>query len=142
VGWDESRDAERIFRVDRMEKVQVKTAAPATAAYEMPTKWVLESYWDRPAWELGEVVETTQGLFRFRFPASIWAARNAYGAQVGEAHDGGTLRQFDVRQPDAFTRWILSQEGDAFIESPPALQEAFRTMARQVADLCQGDADA
>ena len=41
-----------------------------------------------------------------------------------------------------FFHWILSQEGDATIESPPALQEAFRTMAKQVADLYREDADA
>jgi predicted DNA-binding transcriptional regulator YafY len=142
VGWDESRDAERIFRVDRMEKVQVNTATPATADYEMPPEPVLESYRDREAWELGEAEDTVQALVRFRFPASIWAARNAYGEKVGEADDGGTLRRFEVRQPDAFIRWILSQEGEATIESPPALQKALRTMAKQVADLYRGDANA
>ena len=54
VGWDETRDAQRIFRVDRMEKVQVNTAAPATPDYEMPPEPVLEAYRDREAWELGE----------------------------------------------------------------------------------------
>ena len=142
VGWDESRDAERIFRVDRMKKVQVNPSAPATPDYEMPAKPVLERYRDREAWELGEADDTVQALVRFRFPASLWAERNGYGQKVGEADEGGTLRTFDVRQPDAFIRWILSQEGDAKIESPPALQEALRTLANQVAALYRGEANA
>ena len=142
VGWDESRDAQRIFRVDRMEKVQANTAAPATPDYEMPAESVLEAYRDREAWELGEDDETVQALVRFRFPASLRAERNGYGDAVGEADDGGTLRRFEVRQPDAFLRWILSQEGDATIEAPPALQQALQTLAKQVADLYRGDANA
>jgi len=142
VGWDETRDAERIFRVDRMEKVQVNTAVPATPDYEMPAEPVLASYRDREAWELGEAEDTVQALVRFRFPASLWAERNDYGEKVGEADDGGTLRRFEVRQPDAFIRWILSQEGEAVIESPPALQKALRTMAKQVANLYRRDANA
>ena len=142
VGWDESRDAQRIFRVDRMEQVQANTAAPATPDYEMPAESVLEAYRDREAWELGEADETVQALVRFRFPASLWAERNGYGEAVGEADDGGTLRQFEVRQPDAFIRWILSQEGDATIEAPPALRQALQTLAKQVADLYRGETNA
>jgi len=142
VGWDEGRDAERVFRVDRMEKVRANPSAPATPDYDMPDGPVLERYRSREAWELGEADDTVQAMVRFRFPASLWAARNHHGVAVEQAEDGSTLRRFEVRQPDAFVRWILSQEGEATIESPPALQEAFRTMARQVADLYREDDDA
>ena len=107
----------------------------------MPAESVLEAYRDREAWELGEADETAQALVRFRFPASLWAERNRYGQQVREAEDGATLRRFEIRQPDPFLRWILSQEGDAIIESPPALQDAYRTLAKQVAALYEGDAN-
>jgi predicted DNA-binding transcriptional regulator YafY len=142
VGWDETRDAERIFRVDRMENVQVNAATPATPDYEMPTEPVLERYRDREAWELGEADDVVEALVRFRFPASLWAARNGYGEQVDQGDDGSTLRRFQVRQPDPFIRWILSQEGEAEIEDPPALREGLRAMAKQVADLYREDADA
>ncbi|MFH1766442.1 MAG: WYL domain-containing protein [Gemmatimonadota bacterium] len=142
VGWDETRDAQRIFRVGRMGKVQVNPTAPATPDYEMPAEPVLEAYRKREAWELGDVDETVQALVRFRFPTSLWAARNEYGQEVGAADDGATLRRLEVRQPGPFLRWILSLEGDAVIESPPALQEALRTLAKQVADLYRGDANA
>ena len=61
---------------------------------------------------------------------------------MGEAEDGATLRQFEIQQPDPFLRWILSLEGEAVIESPPALREALGTMAKQVADLYRDDANA
>ncbi|MGD2122304.1 MAG: WYL domain-containing protein [Gemmatimonadota bacterium] len=142
VGWDETRDAERVFRVDRMESVEVNPASPATPDYEMPERPVLEAYRDRQAWELGEVPEPVQALVRFQFPTSLWAHRNRYGEKVGEADDGSALRRFEVHQPDPFVRWILSLEGQAVIEDPPELQEALLTMARQVADLYRENADA
>jgi predicted DNA-binding transcriptional regulator YafY len=142
VGWDETRDAQRIFRVDRMQTAQVNPAAPSTPDYEMPDEPVLEAYRNREAWELGEADETVQALVRFRFPASLWAARNGFGTQVEQGEDGSTLRQFEVRQPNPFLRWILSMEGEAVIEAPPSLKEAFRALAQQVADLYREDANA
>jgi predicted DNA-binding transcriptional regulator YafY len=142
VGWDETRNAERIFRVDRMEAVGVNPSAPATPDYEMPSEPVLDTYRNREAWELGEAEETVPALVRFRFPTSLWAARNGYGELVGDEAEGSTLRRFELRQPNPFLRWILSLEGEAVIESPPALKEALRVMAQQVADLYEEDADA
>ena len=64
------------------------------------------------------------------------------GTQVEQGEDGSTLRQFEVRQPNPFLRWILSMEGEAVIEAPPSLKEAFRALAQQVADLYREDANA
>jgi predicted DNA-binding transcriptional regulator YafY len=141
VGWDETRDAERIFRVDRMEEVAVNPSAPATPDYEMPDRPVLEAYRQREAWELGDAEEKVQARVWFRFPTSLWAERNGYGRLADEREDGATLREFEVRQPNAFFRWILSLEGEAVIESPPALREGLLAMAQQVADLYREDAD-
>jgi proteasome accessory factor B len=141
VGWDEGRDAERIFRVDRMDEVQANSAAPATADYEMPIEPVLERYRNREAWELGEAHETVAALVRFRFPTSLWAARNGYGELVEEADGGSTLRRFGIRQPEPFLRWILSLGGEAVIESPTSLAEALEALAEQVAELYREDAN-
>jgi len=141
VGWDEIRHGKRIFRVDRMESVQVNPSAPSTPDYEMPSEPILQAYRNREAWELGEDEEPIQALVRFRFPASLWADRNGYGKKVGEDEDGGALRQFEIRQPDPFLRWILSLEGDAVIESPVSLREGLRNLAKQVADIYREDSD-
>ncbi len=142
VGWDEAREAERIFRVDRMEDVRMNPSAPATPDYEMPGEPVLERYRSREAWELGEAEETVEARVRFRFPTSLWAARNEYGEAVEQTPEGDTLRSFQLRQPEPFLRWILSLGGEATIEAPAALAEALEELARRVADLYREDADA
>jgi len=142
VGWDETREAERIFRVDRMEEVRMNPSSPATPDYEMPEEPVLERYRNREAWELGEAEETMEALVRFRFPTSLWAARNEYGEAVEQTPGGDTLRRFQIRQPEPFLRWILSLGGEGTIEAPGALAEALEQLARQVADLYREDADA
>lgn len=143
VGWDETREAQRIFRVDRMDEVRVNPSAPATPDYEMPDEPVLEAYRNREAWELGEAEEVIPALVRFSFPLSLWAERNGYGNLVHGAGEGGaTVRQFEVRQPDPFLRWVLSLQGEAVIESPPSLTDAFHTLAQRVADLYRRDANA
>lgn len=142
VGWDEDRQAERIFRVDRMEGLEMDPRHPNTPDFEAPEGEVLERYRGREAWELGEADEALQARARFRFPTSLWAERNGFGSRVAEDADGSCLRAFEVRQPHAFLRWILSLEGEADIESPTELRDALRAMARDVADLYGGDGDA
>ena len=111
VGWDGDKEGERLFRVDRMESVEVNRSAPNTPDYEIPKGPVLERYRKREAWELGEADDTFLAQARFRFPTSLWAERNGYGVKVAEEADGATVREFDVRQPHAFLRWILSLAG-------------------------------
>jgi predicted DNA-binding transcriptional regulator YafY len=142
VGWDEDREEERIFRVDRMEALEVNVRHPNTPDFEPPADDALERYRGREAWELGEADETLRARARFRFPTSLWAERNGYGSRVAEAADGSAVREFDVRQPHAFLRWVLSLEGEADIESPPELREGLRAMAREVAALYEEDGDA
>jgi predicted DNA-binding transcriptional regulator YafY len=135
VGWDLDRDAERMFRVDRMDGVEANTRKPNTPDYELPEGPILEKYRNREAWELGEPDESVQARARFRFPTSLWAQRNRLGTLVEEDDDGAALREFTVREPHAFLRWILSLEGEADIEAPPELRDGLRTMAREVAAL-------
>ena len=142
VGWDEDREAERLFRVDRMEGVEVNGKRPHTPDYELPDEPVLERYRDREAWELGEADDTVTARARFRFPTSLWAERNGYGVEVATAGDGSAVREFEVRQPHAFLRWILSLAGDATVESPRELREGLETMRREVAALYGEDARA
>jgi proteasome accessory factor B len=142
AGWDEERQAERLFRVDRMEEVERNAQRPNTPDFEAPGDDVLERYRGREAWELGEAEDTILARARFLFPTSLWAERNGYGVRVEEAPDGSSLREFQVRQPHAFLRWVLSLEGEADVESPPELREGLRAMAREVAALYEGDGNA
>ena len=142
VGWDQERRAERIFRVDRMQGVEKNLQRPNTPDFEPPEEDVLKSYRGREAWELGEADEALQARAWFRFPTSLWAERNGYGIKVEEGSDGSQIRQFEVRQPHAFLRWILSLESEAGILSPPELREGLRAMAGEVAALYGGERNA
>ena len=78
----------------------------------------------------------------FHFPQSVWAERNGYGTLLETRADGSTVRTFDVAQVNPFVRWILSQEGEAEIVSPPELRAALRALAHAVEHAHRGDADA
>ena len=49
--------------------------------------------------------------------------------------DGSSVRSFRVHQVDPFLRWVLSQDGEARIVSPPELAGAYRDMIAEVAAL-------
>ncbi|CAN5199353.1 hypothetical protein BH24GEM2_BH24GEM2_13450 [soil metagenome] len=75
---------------------------------------------------------------RFRFPRGLWADRNGFGELVSSEGDGAQLRRFQVRQPDAFLRWLLSLEGEAELLEPASLRNSFQQMARAVAEVYAG----
>jgi proteasome accessory factor B len=134
VGRDTGREALRVFRVARIEDVQPNTRSPKRPDYEIPAGFSAESYLRREAWELGEEeAEVIEAGVRFRFPASIQAEHSGWGKLVEEHPDGGALRRFEVRQVDPFLRWVLAQEGEAEIVSPPELRQALGELAAEVA---------
>ncbi len=89
----------------------------------------------RRAWELAGEDEQAPvaARVRFRFPRSVWAERNGHGTLVAEDREGGQLREIVVHRPEPFLRWVLCLEGDAVVEDPPELREAFQAMVRAVA---------
>jgi predicted DNA-binding transcriptional regulator YafY len=134
VAWAEDRDDIRMFRVGRMSRVRPNVQKTATADYEIPRDFDLKAYAGRKAWELGGGVDApVQARVRFRFPRSLWAERNGHGALVEEGEDGSQLREMPVHRADPFLRWVLSLEGDARVEAPSELKDAFRAMVVAVA---------
>ncbi len=143
IGYDETRDAERVFRVGRMDEPQLNTQSPKTADYEIPAGFSLDEYRHRDAWELGSDDEQTlEAQVRFEFPTSLWAERNGYGVLNEKLPDGSQVRTFEVRQISPFLRWILSLEGRARIEAPPQLAESLRSLAREVLAVYEASAAA
>jgi proteasome accessory factor B len=143
IGHDETRDAERVFRVGRMEEPQLNTKSPKTADYEIPADFSLDEYRHRDAWELGsDDEETIEARVRFEFPTSLWAERNGYGVLNEELPDGSQVRTFEVRQVGPFLRWILSLEGRARIAAPRQLAGSLRSLAREVLAVYQASAAA
>jgi predicted DNA-binding transcriptional regulator YafY len=140
VGHDALRDAERVFRVDRMEDPEPNRKSPDTPDYVVPEDFDLNDYRNREAWELGDGEEA--GLVarvRFDFPTSLWVERNRYGELAESAADGSTVRSFQVQQVNPFLRWILSLSGEAEIIDPPELQREYLDLVERVAALYAGD---
>ncbi|HUF12957.1 MAG TPA: WYL domain-containing protein [Longimicrobiales bacterium] len=134
VAFDPMREGMRVFRVDRMDRVERNTQRPNTPDYEIPADFRLAEYAQKEAWELGDAnTAPVRALVRFEFPRSLWAERNGHGERVEEHDDGSDVRVFYVAQPDPFLRWILSMSGEAMIVSPAELADDLRAMAREVA---------
>ena len=140
VGHDALRNDVRVFRVARIEDVKPNPRTPNTPDFEVPAEFRLDDWTGREAWELGEPEESpVRAEVRFRFPQSLWAERNGYGERVEEGDDGSVVRAFEVRQADPFVRWVLSQDGEAEIVSPPELAERLRETMQRVLDAHGGE---
>ena len=134
IGHDELRDDVRVFRLGRMEDVEVNTKAAKTPDYEVPPEFDLTDYTRLEPWELGAGEEAGLGArVRFAFPALLWVARNGYGELVEEEPGGATIRQFDVHQVDPFLRWLQGFAGEATVVSPTELRDEQVALARKTA---------
>lgn len=140
VGHDALRNDMRVFRVGRMADVRPNARSANTPDYEVPADFDLRSYTGLQPWELsGEVEEPLRARVRFRFPASLWAARNGYGSLEKQLQGGAAVRSFDVHQVNPFLRWLLSLEGEAQVLDPPELRDELRAMALRVVARHGGD---
>jgi proteasome accessory factor B len=141
VGHDVDRDALRIFRLSRMDELEVNTKKPGTPDFMRPADFTMDPWREAEPWSLpGDDTEALEVTVRFDFPCSLGVARNAMGEPVGTEPGGVELRRFQVRQLDAFLRWLLTLQGDARVVSPPAVADAFRALVREVAALYQAEA--
>lgn len=134
IGYDETRDDVRVFRVGRMDEVVANRKGRNQPDYEIPADFRLDAWVGRQAWELGEADEqplTARVLFHF--PLSLWAERNRRGTVEEQHADGSAVRAFEVHQVDPFLRWLLSLEGEAELRGPPELVDDLRRLAREIA---------
>jgi proteasome accessory factor B len=134
VGHDALRNGIRVFRVGRMADATANTLKPNTPDYEVPEDFRLQTYVGREAWELGEPEEQPlMARVRFRFPLSLWAERNRFGAAESHGADGSVIRVFTVHQVNPFLRWLLALERDVEIVEPAALRHELRALASDIA---------
>lgn len=136
VGFDVGRAGIRVFRVDRMERVEPNTRALNTPDYTIPDDFRLDAYLQREAWELGDE-EPLRVHVLFHFPRSLWAERNRHGTLMEGRADGAAVREFAVQQTNPFLRWLLSLGAHAEILSPPDLAMELEEMARKIASKYQ-----
>ncbi|HSG49965.1 MAG TPA: WYL domain-containing protein [Longimicrobiales bacterium] len=141
VGHDLDRQALRIFRLSRMDGLAMNTVRPGSPDFTRPEDFSLEPWRNADPWSLpGDETEAVAVRVRFHFPQSLWADRNGLGELEAAEAGGAQVRRFQVTQVDAFLRWLLTQQGEAEPLDPPEVVEAFRGLARQVAELYVGAA--
>jgi predicted DNA-binding transcriptional regulator YafY len=130
VAHDVDRDARRTFRLGRMERVK---PAGGADAYRIPDGFDLAALARRDAWEVGDDSDAPlEARIRFPFPASVRAEQAGWGERVEQGSDGGAVRRFEVRQPETFARWVLSQAGEAEVLEPAGLRAAVAELAERV----------
>ena len=138
VAYDVDREGDRVFRLSRMDAVQLEDPGDAFEAPQVDlARWGTAEAWALP----GDDATPAPVDVRFAFPRSLWAARNDQGVLLSEADDGSAVRRFQVRSADAFLRWILSLGREASIEAPEELAHHLAELRTRVAALYQVGAE-
>jgi predicted DNA-binding transcriptional regulator YafY len=125
---DVDRGALRNFRLSRISHVKVNTKKAQTADYEVPPEFVLRDHAQaREPWEIGDAAPMAAVV---EFTAVTGATRAAL--ELGRPVPGSDMRrEFAVRRPDAFARWLLSFGGDARPIEPAVVRAELERVARE-----------
>ncbi len=116
------------FRLSRMSRLTVNGQREQTADYAVPNEFRLREHArSRQAWELGDA-----GAMDVLVRVEPGGGAAAAAAELGEPVPGrANLRRFQVRRPDAFTRWLLSFGGELEPVEPPEAVESFRRVVAE-----------
>jgi proteasome accessory factor B len=126
AGRDVDRDALRNFRLSRLSSVEVNSKKSQSADYEIPHDFSLRDHAQaREPWEIGEG-DATAAIVEFTATTGATQAALKLGRAVGGSEH---RRQFDVRRPDVFARWLLSFGGDARPIEPAEVRAAYASAA-------------
>ena len=120
----------RLFRVDRMRNV--RRLPGAVPQFELPDDFHVRTFAGRSPWEFGTGAATTARV-RFAFPESRWVANSGVGRVMREEEDRSLVIVFDVRDTDAFLRWLLSFGRQAEIDEPSAMRQSLEALRADVA---------
>lgn len=114
--WDVDRNAERLFRLDRMEAPEVGEPADASARGHVTERDGLA------AWELGDEEPVTARL-RIDADQADLAVRAVGGRGVVEKEaDGGVVIELAVRNPEFFRNFVLEFLDHAEVLAPEELR--------------------
>jgi proteasome accessory factor B len=126
AGHDVDRDALRNFRLSRVSDVAVNTKKAQSADYTVPDDFSLRDHAQaREPWEIGDGDATT-AMVEFTATTGATRAALALGRPVAGSE---SRREFAVRRPDAFARWLLSFGGDARPLEPVELRKEYERVA-------------
>ena len=136
VGHDRDREAERVFRVDRI--TEVKTPSGKTARFEPPAEFDIRLFLGRAPWELSQADPVTVRV-RFDFPESRTVLARQVGTPTAEVlDDGGAEVEFQVRDHGPFLRWLLTMSGSARVVDPQDVADDLEALRKRVLALYSG----
>ena len=114
-GFDQTRGATRVFRIDRVED-DISLGAPGS--YELQPAPGPEII--RP-WELGDE-EPVDAVVTIAATAALWASTNLRDDEIDRHPDGSVSVRMKVRNRQAFRDWVLTFVDAATIDSPVELR--------------------
>lgn len=124
AGWDHQRQAQRMFRVDRISgRVGFLTKKPAD--FQPPTDYDPADYAARPPWLLGHPAEEATVWIDRRF---AWWVDRTYGrfVQRQSADAGGFTYAFPFAAAEPLTAWVLRHRTLVVLRQPEELRAAIR----------------
>lgn len=117
TGWDHARDAERLYRLDRVDGDVV--AAGGAEAFTVPDGGPVAP---PPPWQLGDEAETEVTVLVDASQAP-WARSAADGAVVTERPDGAIELRLRVTNRPALRSWLLGFLDHAEVLEPPDVRD-------------------
>jgi proteasome accessory factor BC len=132
IGRDHDRDAERTFRVSRIQG-DIRLATRRERDFRLPEEFDVEAYRGRPDWQFGPSV----GEARIEVAGdAAWWVERVYG-RAGRLVDGAFVT--DYASLEALARWVLRQDGRAVPQAPPDLRRAVKASLQRVRERHEGD---
>jgi predicted DNA-binding transcriptional regulator YafY len=139
IGRDHDTNVPRMFRVGRMDEVTIHPRGPGADAFKVPADFRIRDWAGRQPWQYGPPeIPMVPVHVLIQFPRSRWAERNGLGTAVFEHPDGDMERRFEVRDPDAFARWVMGMGGDVRVLGPEDVAARVRVLAKDLARRHQG----
>src|SRR5690348_11060637 len=133
IGHDLDHDAERTFRVSRIEG-DIKFATRRERDFRLPADFDIHARIGRPEWQIGDA----RGEARIDVRGdTAWWVQRTYG-DTGRLEDGVFVTEYSSIQQLAI--WVLRQNGRAVPLEPDELRREVATALRRVRERHEGKA--
>ncbi|MHB8418841.1 MAG: helix-turn-helix transcriptional regulator [Myxococcales bacterium] len=127
AGYCHLRKGQRVFRVDRILKLDLNESRPRTPDFELPADFSLDAIAAARPWEFGGRAPFEARL-RLAPELAFLAERSFAGSQVVERSKRGVVLALPVSDGEAFLRAVLPLGEGAEIIGPPALRQRARSL--------------
>jgi proteasome accessory factor B len=129
AGYCHLRKGPRVFRVDRIQRLEMNESKPRSPDFEVPADFRIEDVAGARPWEFGRHGSGTfEARLRLSPDLAFLAGRTFTGAQVVERSKRGVVLSLRVSDGDALLRAVLPLGEGAEIIGPPELRARARAV--------------